>query len=1225
MNGVIDEVSLYRRALSASEVQAIWANGAAGKFNATSAFPQNLAEASIAIPGAGTGLIYGDNTNWQQQTISFTATSTSTPVVISGLEPGMLLDAFSVSGAGGGGNLYYLPEQSLDPLVGTSPFGTWQLEIQDDRVGATNHAVLDSWQLQFVFAQTNQVPANLGVGVTNSVPAGGTFWVAVNVPTNADFATNILTFATGPLNMWYSTNVPPTIVNPGDVQFLSGQTAGSETLGTNGSPVNTTSAYIVPGGTYYIGLENTGAVTVNFGFVVDFHLLTSAITNPFVFTQPAQAVTGISAQLNGMATPNGLPATAWFEWGTNTLYGNSTPPIPVGAGFNVVYTTSVIPLVPNLPYHFRLVVSNATTVVYGFDQILDESYVVAWGANYVGQGTVPPGLSNVVAIAGAYDHSLAVKNDETVVAWGDNLDGQATVPAGLNNNLVAVASGETYSLALNTGGIVVAWGGDVYPGAGETNVPAGLNNVVMIGSGQYSSLALKIDGYVVACGASIFNLTNLPSNLSNAVDIAGGSLHCLAIKNDGTVIAWGDNGAGQTNVPAGLTNVVAIAAGSFHSLALKNDGTVVAWGYNNAGQATVPSGLSNVVAVAAGYLHSLALKNDGSVVAWGDNSVGQSSVPVGLTNVVAITSGIFHSMALTSFFNVNPTNPIVLNLSNGVPQTGAIGGGGIVYYQVNVPVNADFATNNLFTLNTNQTLNLWFTTHTPPTITNVNDTLLLAAVTNGSSILSTISAPANIVPGSVYYLGVQNTNNFSVSYTIGVNFHLLTTTNPPTVPISSIIYTNIGGTNGFLLTWFAPSNDLFQVQWTTSLAPPAWTTFTNPPAVSYNTNFPAGPTNAQFNFFDDGSQTGGFGPTRFYRLILLSSPAPNTPPVLPPQTTQTVDPLNLLTVTNTATDAQSPPQILTYVLSSPVTGANMPAIDTNGIITWTPDVSQAGTTNLFTTIVTDNGVPPMSATNSFSVIVNPVPDISGIVFSNGGFLLTWFAPTNDIFQVQVATNLASPTVWLTFTNFVTYTGPVTPTNGLFSFYDNGTQIPFGSIRFYRLQLVGTVPPPAPTVPISSITPTNGGFLLTWFAPTNDIFQVQVATNLASPTVWLTFTNFVTYTGPVTPTNGLFSFYDNGTQIPFGSIRFYRLQLVGTVPPATTTVPINSITPTNGQILLTWFAPTNDQFSVRWATNLAPPVNWFLFPGTNTSTTGVFTFTDTNTPLLLKFYELILLP
>ncbi len=180
---------------------------------------------------------------------------------------------------------------------------------------------------------------------------------------------------------------------------------------------------------------------------------------PFAFTQPAQAVTGTNAQLNGMATPNGLPTTAWFQWGTNTLYGNQTPPVGVGAGFNVVYTTNLISgLVTNVAYHFRLVASNALGVVYGFDQILDEANVVVWGDNFAGQLNVPAGLSNVVAIAGAYDHSLALKNNGTAVTWGDNLHSAAlAVPAGLNN-LVAVAGGESYSLALKNNGTVVAWG-----------------------------------------------------------------------------------------------------------------------------------------------------------------------------------------------------------------------------------------------------------------------------------------------------------------------------------------------------------------------------------------------------------------------------------------------------------------------------------------------------------------------------------------------------------------------------------------------------------------------------------------------------------------------------------------------------------------------------------------------------------------------------------------------
>ena len=415
-------------------------------------------------------------------------------------------------------------------------------------------------------------------------------------------------------------------------------------------------------------------------------------------------------------------------------------------------------------------------------------------------------------------------------------------------------------------------------------------------------------------------------------------------------------------MPAGLTNVVAIAAGAFHSLALRYDGTVMAWGDNSAGQTNVPPGLNNVVAVAAGGFNSLALKSDGSVVAWGYDSSGQASVPAGLTNVVAIAAGYLHSLALTPFFNVNPTNPIVLNLTNGVPQTGTVVAGGVVYYQVNVPTNADFATNSLLYA-LNGPLNLWFTTNSPPSIA-ANASLLLAGATNGVSISSTTSAPTNIVPGATYYLGVQNTNSFAVTYGIEVDFHLVTV---PTVPISD---SHLTPTAAFLLTWYAPTNDLFQVQFTDSLSPVNWQSFSN--IVIYTG--PPTPTNGLFTFFDDGSQY-PFTGLRFYRLILLGVTPPATPPpVLPAQTNRVINPLEALVVTNTASDAAVPTPVLTYSLTSDVSGTNQPEINaTNGIITWTPDVTQAGTSNVLTTVVTASGVPPLSATNSFAVVVNPLP------------------------------------------------------------------------------------------------------------------------------------------------------------------------------------------------------------------------------------------------------------
>jgi hypothetical protein len=71
--------------------------------------------------------------------------------------------------------------------------------------------------------------------------------------------------------------------------------------------------------------------------------------------------------------------------------------------------------------------------------------------------------------------------------------------------------------------------------------------------------------------------------------------------------------------------------------------------------------------------------------------------------------------------------------------------------------------------------------------------------------------------------------------------------------------------------------------------------------------------------------------------------------------------------------------------------------------------------------------------------------------------------------------------------------------------------------------------------------------------------------------------------------------------------------------------ITNVTVTAANVALQWAAPTNDQFQVQWTTNLVPVVNWTLFPNVITSTNGVFLFTDTNAPLLMKFYELILLP
>jgi hypothetical protein len=96
----------------------------------------------------------------------------------------------------------------------------------------------------------------------------------------------------------------------------------------------------------------------------------------------------------------------------------------------------------------------------------------------------------------------------------------------------------------------------------------------------------------------------------------------------------------------------------------------------------------------------------------------------------------------------------------------------------------------------------------------------------------------------------------------------------------------------------------------------------------------------------------------------------NLRPVPPVQTNLTIDEMTLLSVTNAATDNGRPFNVLSYTLAA---APNNAVIGTNtGMITWTPTEAQGPGTGVFTTVVTDNGIPPLKATNSFSVAVREV-------------------------------------------------------------------------------------------------------------------------------------------------------------------------------------------------------------------------------------------------------------
>jgi len=92
----------------------------------------------------------------------------------------------------------------------------------------------------------------------------------------------------------------------------------------------------------------------------------------------------------------------------------------------------------------------------------------------------------------------------------------------------------------------------------------------------------------------------------------------------------------------------------------------------------------------------------------------------------------------------------------------------------------------------------------------------------------------------------------------------------------------------------------------------------------------------------------------------------NNPPVLNPIGPQTGDELTLITFTATASDPDS--NTLTYSLVGAPTGASIGS--SNGVFTWTPTQTQGPASYTFDVVVTDNGTPALTDSETITVTVD---------------------------------------------------------------------------------------------------------------------------------------------------------------------------------------------------------------------------------------------------------------
>jgi hypothetical protein len=164
----------------------------------------------------------------------------------------------------------------------------------------------------------------------------------------------------------------------------------------------------------------------------------------------------------------------------------------------------------------------------------------------------------------------------------------------------------------------------------------------------------------------------------------------------------------------------------------------------------------------------------------------------------------------------------------------------------------------------------------------------------------------------------------------------------------------------------------------------------------------------------------------------------NAPPTFTPLPTDIVNEGDTLVLTNTASDPDLPYNTLTFSLT-PGAPAGLELNPTNGILRWTPAEAQGLSSNHFGVVVTDDGSPPMSATNLVTVIVKEVNSPPALVAVGDRML----DENTELAITILATDTDIPAQDLTFS-----LGPgapegaaIHPTTGVFTWTPNEAQGP----------------------------------------------------------------------------------------------------------------------------------------------------------------------------------------
>jgi hypothetical protein len=319
------------------------------------------------------------------------------------------------------------------------------------------------------------------------------------------------------------------------------------TLPAQNSPVaiGTTLTNLMSNTTYRCSLSAANTVGLT-GFSAEISFTT--LEAPTAVTGPASDITVSGATIYGTLNPNGFDTTYYFQWGTNTAYGNTTAPFSVLAQNTPIndLARTLTGLSPSTTYHYQFVATNSEGTHFGgdrsfttlstisiqghvFNYSTNNGTVTIWG--YAGPGgavTIPSTIAGLPVAAMAdgvflnFTNLTSVKLGESVTSLGQwefaGCTGltNVTLPNSLTNLGYASFSGCAALLSVSLPGSITDLPNGVFDGCSSLStilIPNSVTNIgaeALAGCGSLTNVIIGKGVLNIGSGA-FWQCTNLTS------------------------------------------------------------------------------------------------------------------------------------------------------------------------------------------------------------------------------------------------------------------------------------------------------------------------------------------------------------------------------------------------------------------------------------------------------------------------------------------------------------------------------------------------------------------------------------------------------------------------------------------------------------------------------------------------------------------------------------------